>query len=90
LGLLSLGLGPPFVKLAAGLDGGHGAGPPRPAQQLLQVLPLYAPLRPNPSPFHVFKNEMKYVLQILTCRVTGRGNVILCRVHICSLSDNIS
>ncbi len=53
-GLLSLGLWPPFVELAAGLDGGHGAGPPRPTQQLLQVLPLHAPIRPNTSPFPCF------------------------------------
>jgi hypothetical protein len=53
-GLLSLGFRPPFVELAAGLDGGHGAGPPRPTQQLFQVLPLHAPIRPNPSPFPCF------------------------------------
>jgi hypothetical protein len=52
--LLSLGFGPPFVELATGLDGGHGAGPPRSTQQLLQVLPLHAPIRPNPSPFPCF------------------------------------
>ncbi len=86
-GLLSLGLGPPFVKLAAGLDGGHRAGPPRPTQQLLQVLPLHAPIRPNPSPFPCFLkvNQIPFadffLLVGLLCGVGGGWDTVLCRVN---------
>jgi hypothetical protein len=80
-GLLSLGLGPPFVKLAAGLDGGHGAGPPGPTQQLLQVLPLHAPIRPNPSPFRVSSNTFAD-FYLLGHWVGGGGDSVHCAGYI--------
>jgi hypothetical protein len=96
-GLLSLGLRSPFVKLAAGLDGGHRAGPPRPTQQLLQVLPLHAPIRPIPSPFPCFLQSESNTLQIFTNWVTGwrgwdtvQGTFDGKMLDICSLSDKIS